>query len=178
MSTGSLDKSPQSHISLIYCLNLSMNSVQPRGKQRDNYNLTRTSTSPVTLSYFHHGVGRDGGGGRREEGGEGLHLLQQSLSPPVALSLPPPPSSPNISPLLSITAFSFRAFLPSPSLWGLPLRQSPSCDIVCHCGITALASRHEQAGDAEKATLAACALLCHGVRTLRLEKQLAGKKKN
>lgn len=98
MSTGSLDKSPQSHISLIYCLNLSMNSVQPRGKQRDNYNLTRTSTSPVTLSYFHHGVGRDGGGGRREEGGEGLHLLQQSLSPPVALSLPPPPPLPT-SPL-------------------------------------------------------------------------------
>lgn len=135
MSTGSLDKSPQSHISLIYCLNLSMNSVQPRGKQRDNYNLTRTSTSPVTLSYFHHGVGRDGGGGRREEGGEGLHLLQQSLSPPVALSLPPPPSSPNISPLLSITAFSFRAFLPSPSLWGLPLRQSLAVTLSVIAGL-------------------------------------------
>lgn len=177
MSTGSLDKSPQSHISLIYCLNLSMNSVQPRGKQRDNYNLTRTSTSPVTLSYFHHGVGRDGGGGRREEGGEGLHLLQQSLSPPVALSLPPPLLSQHLP-----SPFNYRVLFPSlpavPFFVGASSQAEPSCDIVCHCGITALASRHEQAGDAEKATLAACALLCHGVRTLRLEKQLAGKKKN
>lgn len=33
VSTQSLNKSPQPHISLIYCFNLGMNSVQWRGKQ-------------------------------------------------------------------------------------------------------------------------------------------------
>lgn len=119
-----------------------------------------------------------------EEEGEGgggggiASVAAVTLSSGSSLASPPPPLLSQHLP----SPFNYSVLFPSlpavPFFVGASSQAEPSCDIVCHCGITALASRHEQAGDAEKATLAACALLCHGVRTLRLEKQLAGKKKN
>lgn len=68
---------------------------------------------------------------------------------------------------------------PIPLCWGLPREAEPGCDIVCHCGITALASRHEtcrrHGGGDLRCTRS---VLPWGCRTLqRGKKQLHRKKK-
>lgn len=59
----------------------------------------------------------------------------------------PPVASPSLAnrfEVPSVIAFMFsESPLPLPLCWGLPREAEPGCDIVCHCGITVLASRHE-----------------------------------
>lgn len=70
-------------------------------------------------------------------------LLQQSFCPSSCFSFPCQPFRSPFSHCLYV----FRAFLfpppPLPLCWGLPRKAEPGCDIVCHCGITALASRQK-----------------------------------
>lgn len=113
------------------------------GKAERQLHLTGSSTSPVTLSCFHH---RRRGGGW--VGGGGCCLLQQSLSPPVAPAFfcpPPPPPLPSLQPFP--TPFQSLLLCLQPLcpclLAGPSSKAEPSCDIVCHCWITALAPRHE-----------------------------------
>lgn len=137
VSTWSLNKPPQPHIILIYGLNLSMNSVQPRGKQETT---TANSQSPATLSYFHH---------RRVE----KQLPVASITLLISL----------LSNCYYLYVSSF--FFGSP-VFVASSEAEPSCDIVSHCGITSLASLHEHAEDTEEVTSATCILFCDGLQPL------------
>lgn len=74
-----------------------------------------------------------------------------------AIALATSSSSPTFP---SPSPFNYRLYVSShpavPLFVGASSQAEPSCDIVCHCRITALAPGHEHADDTEEATLATC----------------------
>lgn len=123
VSTWSLNKSPRFHISLIYGLNLSTNSVQSRRKQE-------TTTPNSQFSVSRHLV----------------ILLSQlggkKLPPVAAVALSSRSSCYCSSPTIANSFQLLPWCLSFPPLFGgASSKAEPRCVIVCHCRITALAQR-------------------------------------